>query len=85
MPGTTESGCAVTNVGRLNIPHIYGELAVEAVHGPVVYSDVNEKTIGVAAVAGRLTLSMTTDGHRIPFATASRVLTDALQQLRANL
>ncbi len=78
-------GCAITNVGRLNIPHIYGALAVEAVHGPVVYSDVNEKTIGVATVAGRLTLSMTTDGHRIPFATGSRILTEALHQLRANL
>ena len=78
-------GCAITNVGRLNIPHIYGALTIEAVHGPVVYSDVNEKTIGVATVAGRLTLSMTTDGHRIPFAKASRVLIEALQQLRANI
>jgi hypothetical protein len=78
-------GCAITNVGRLDIPHTYGALTAEAVYGPVVYSDVNEKTIGVATAAGRLTLSMTTDGHRIPANTASCVLTDSLQTLRTNL
>ena len=29
-------GCAITNVGRLDIPHTYGALTAEAVYGPVV-------------------------------------------------
>lgn len=78
-------GCAITNVGRLDIPNTYGALSVDAIFGPVVYSDVNEKTIGAATVAGRLTLSMTTDGNRIQSAPASQVLEESLEHLRRNL
>ena len=78
-------GCAITNVGRLDITDSYGDLSLEAVHGPVVYSDVNEKTVGVATAAGRLTLSMTTDGHRTPPESASRVLAETLRVLRSSV
>jgi hypothetical protein len=43
-------GCIITNVGCVDIPTAYGDLQLEAVYGPLVYSDVNEKTIGVIAV-----------------------------------
>ena len=67
-------GCAITNVGRLNIPDQYGPLNLEAVHGPVVYSDVNEKTVGVVTVAERLSISMTSSGLQITEQDASKIL-----------
>ncbi len=67
-------GCAITNVGRLDIPEHYGPLTLEAIHGPLVYSDVNEKTIGVATVSDCLTISMTSSGHQISKQAASNIL-----------
>ena len=46
-------GCALTNVGRFDIPTAYGSLKLEAVYGPLFYSDVEEKMIGVITVGGR--------------------------------
>ncbi len=68
-------GCAITNVGRLDVPESYGLLTLEAIHGPIVYSDVNEKTIGVATVANRLTVSMTSNGHLVSEKQATEILT----------
>ena len=50
----TTYGYALTNVGRLDIPTSYGSLEIEAVHGPLFYSDVEEKMLGVITVGGRL-------------------------------
>ena len=36
----------------------YGPLEIEAVHGPLFYSDVEEKMIGVITVGGRLSFLM---------------------------
>jgi NRPS condensation-like uncharacterized protein len=47
-------GYALTNVGRFDIPTAYGLLKLEAVYGPLFYSDVEEKMIGVITVGGRL-------------------------------
>ena len=47
-------GYALTNVGRLDIPTAYGSLKLEAVYGPLFYSDIEEKMIGVITVGGRL-------------------------------
>ena len=47
-------GYALTNVGRFDIPTAYGSLKLEAVYGPLFYSDVEEKMIGVITVGGRL-------------------------------
>jgi NRPS condensation-like uncharacterized protein len=58
-------GYALTNVGRLDIPTTYGPLQLEAVYGPAVYSDVDEKTVGVITVGGRLTCIMTFDEHKV--------------------
>ena len=47
-------GYAITNVGRFDIPTSYGRLELEAVYGPLFYSDVEEKMVGVITVGGRL-------------------------------
>ena len=49
-------GYAITNVGRMNIPANYNQYQLESVYGPFVYSDVNEKTIGVITVGDKVTL-----------------------------
>ena len=50
----TTYGYALTNVGRFDIPTSYGPLELEAVHGPLFYSDVEEKMLGIVTVGGRL-------------------------------
>jgi NRPS condensation-like uncharacterized protein len=47
-------GYALTNVGRFDIPTTYGSLKLEAVYGPLFYSDVEEKMVGVITVGGCL-------------------------------
>ena len=47
-------GYALTNVGRFDIPTTYGSLKLEAVFGPLFYSDVEEKMVGVITVGGSL-------------------------------
>ncbi len=37
-------GYAITNVGRFDIPIVYGPLKLEAVYGPSVYSDAKRKS-----------------------------------------
>jgi hypothetical protein len=56
---TTSLGYSITNVGRVGIDTKYGSRELEAVFGPVIYSDVNEKVVGITTVGGRLTFSMT--------------------------
>ncbi len=77
-------GCAITNVGRLNIPEEYGHLNLEAVQGPAVYSDVNEKTVGITTAAGRLSISMTTNGLQVTQQDASQLLYLARSTLLKN-
>ena len=67
-------GCAITNVGRLDIPEQYGPLTLEAINGPFVYSDVNEKTVGITTVADRLTISMTSNSQQVSEHDASKIL-----------
>lgn len=47
-------GYALTNVGRFDIPTNYGAFELDAVYGPLFYSDVEEKMVGVITVGGRL-------------------------------
>ncbi len=47
-------GYALTNVGRFDIPTSYGPIELEGVYGPLFYSDVEEKMVGVITVGGRL-------------------------------
>ena len=50
----TTYGYALTNVGRFDIPTSYGSLELDAVYGPLFYSDVEEKMLGIITVGGRL-------------------------------
>ncbi len=47
-------GYALTNVGQFDIPTTYGPYRLEAVYGPLFYSDVEEKMVGVITVGGKL-------------------------------
>ena len=52
------NGYAITNVGKIDIPADYKTLILEALYGPIVYSDVNEKTVGVITLKNKLTFVM---------------------------
>ena len=56
-------GYAITNVGRLHVPTMYGPLRIEAVYGPSIYSDVDEKVVGVITIGGCLSCILTFDGR----------------------
>ena len=47
-------GYALTNVGLLDIPTTYGPIELEAVYGPLFYSDIEEKMLGTITVGRRL-------------------------------
>jgi NRPS condensation-like uncharacterized protein len=66
-------GFAITNVGRIDIPTEYGDLKLEAIYGPIVYSDVNEKTVGVITVGNRLSFVMSHDTDIVDTETATRL------------
>jgi NRPS condensation-like uncharacterized protein len=65
-------GCVITNVGHIDIPTTYGELQLDAVYGPLVYSDVNEKTVGVITVGKRITFWMSYNESIIDSETAKQ-------------
>jgi NRPS condensation-like uncharacterized protein len=65
-------GCVITNVGRVDIPTAYGDLQLDAVYGPLVYSDVNEKTVGVITVGKRATFWMSYNESLIDSETATK-------------
>ena len=65
-------GCVITNVGRVDIPTDYGDLQLDAVYGPLVYSDVNEKTAGVITVGKRTTFWMSYNESLIDSETATQ-------------
>ena len=66
-------GAAITNVGRIDIPTSYGDLTLDAVYGPFVYSDVNEKTVGVLTVGNRMTFAMSHNMDVVDTDTASEL------------
>jgi NRPS condensation-like uncharacterized protein len=73
-------GCVITNVGRVDIPTSYGNLQLDAVYGPLVYSDVNEKTVGVITVGKRITFWMSYNESIIDSVTATK-FRDAIEEL----
>ena len=74
-------GYALTNVGRLNIPTSYGSLELKAVYGPLFYSDVEEKMLGVITVGGRL--SFLHISRRSVVGDADRLKDTAMSYLKA--
>lgn len=62
----TSFGYSITNVGKVDIETQFGNRTLEAVYGPILYSDVNEKVVGITTVGGRLSFSMTCGADGLP-------------------
>ncbi len=77
----THYGYAITNVGRRNIPTRYGPFQLDAVSGPIIYSDVNEKTLGVITVGNTMTFLMSCNDARVPSRTAEAIRDAAMAYL----
>ena len=74
-------GYSITNVGRMKIPTEYGQYRLESVYGPFVYSDVNEKTMGVITVGDKLTFLMSYNETIVTPETADRIRQAAMKHL----
>lgn len=66
-------GYSITNVGKLNIPADYNGREIKAVYGPLLYSDVNEKVVGIITVGNKLTFSFTCNGNIVDQKTAEHI------------
>ncbi|MCG8353594.1 MAG: condensation domain-containing protein [Chloroflexales bacterium] len=74
-------GYAITNVGRMNIPTSYDQYQLESVYGPFVYSDVNEKTIGIITVGDKVTFLMSYNETIVTPQTAEKIRETAMDYL----
>lgn len=74
-------GYSITNVGRMNIPSEYGKLGLVSVYGPAVYSDVNEKLIGVITIADRISFMMTYNEKNVSTEKAEQIRDIAIGHL----
>jgi hypothetical protein len=74
-------GYAITNVGRMKIPNSYGQYRLESVYGPIVYSDVNEKTMGVITVGDKVTFLMSYNKAIVNSPTAEEIRDTATDYL----
>jgi NRPS condensation-like uncharacterized protein len=72
---------AITNVGRMNIPTNYDQYQLESVYGPFVYSDVNEKTMGVITVGNKVTFLMSYNETIVTPHTAEAIKDTAMDYL----
>jgi len=66
-------GFAITNVGCMDIPTDYSDLKLEVIYGPIVYSDVNEKTVGMITVGDQLSFVMSYNIDIVDTETAIRL------------
>jgi hypothetical protein len=74
-------GYSITNVGRINIPSVYGRLRLDSVYGPAVYSDVNEKLIGVITIGDRISFMMTYNQNNVSKDKAELIRDNAISHL----
>jgi NRPS condensation-like uncharacterized protein len=77
----TSYGYSITNVGRMNIPTTYDQYQLESVYGPFVYSDVNEKTVGVITVGDKVTFLMSYNETIVSPRTAEAIKKTAMDYL----
>ncbi|MCP4111670.1 MAG: hypothetical protein GY749_40135 [Desulfobacteraceae bacterium] len=80
----TSYGYAITNVGRMNIPTTYDQYRLDSVYGPLVYSDVNEKTMGVITVGDKVTFLMSYNESVVIPHTAEAIRDTAMDYLLSN-
>jgi len=74
-------GFSITNVGKVNVPKTYGHLTLECIFGPVVYSDVNEKTVGVTTASDKLTFVLTHNGATVGAEKTSQIRSKVIEKL----
>ncbi len=74
-------GYSITNVGKINIPSVYGQLRLDTVYGPAVYSDVNEKLIGVITTGDRISFMMTYNENNVSTDNAKQIRDAAISHL----
>jgi NRPS condensation-like uncharacterized protein len=74
-------GYAITNVGRMNIPTNYAQYQLESVYGPFVYSDVNEKTMGVITVGHKVTFLVSYNEAIVTSHTAEAIRDTAMDYI----
>jgi hypothetical protein len=55
------AGLSITNLGKLDIPIHYGDLKLESLYGPSVYTDLIEKILGVNTINGKMHFNFTFD------------------------
>lgn len=82
MWDSVSHGIVITNVGRMDIPKVYGDLRLEAVYGPLIYSDVNEKNVGVITVGNRLSFAMGYDTGVVNAETAAQIRDRVVRLIR---
>jgi hypothetical protein len=61
---------------------IHGARTIESVYGPFVYSDVNEKVVGVTTVGGRMTFSLVCNGEAVGADVAMSIRDSAMARLK---
>ena len=74
-------GYAITNVGNMTIPVRYGQLQLESIYGPFVYSDVNEKTVGIITIGGKMTFTVAYNKVNISSIAMQKLKEDAMARL----
>jgi len=74
-------GYSITNVGKVNIPSVYGRFRLDKVYGPAVYSDVNEKLIGVITIDDRISFMMTYNEDNVSTDNAKKIRDAAISHL----
>jgi hypothetical protein len=77
----TSYGYAITNVGRMNIPTSYDQYQLESVYGPFIYSDVNEKTVGIITVGDKVTFLMSYNESIVTPSTAEEIRNTTMDYL----
>jgi hypothetical protein len=77
----TSYGYSITNVGRMAIPTNYAQYQLESVYGPYVYSDVNEKTVGVITVGDKATFLMSYNKTVVNSSAAAEIRDMAMNYL----
>jgi len=66
-------GFSITNVGKVDIPKTYNTLELKCVYGPIVYSDVNEKTVGITTAGNQMTFVLTHNKDNVDAETINKL------------
>lgn len=76
------AGIAVTNLGKKTLEKEYGQLELESIFGPSVYTDIIEKVISVLTLNERMYITLTFDKNQVEEEVVELVTKKALNFLR---